>query len=523
MTRRLTTAFATLLLVSALVGGGFAAATGGVAAQTNETDASLTIEQPHYVGSDVDVDTTGNYTTYTLEGVEHNVKLDNVGPNATVIDYGIEEDEGSLSEHSAFDYYRFTADSDGTYHAYFVVETEETTTANNTTTTETVRERRVAQLDVSKTDQQAVGGDRLSDLQESANKWDDWTSTVTSIAGEGADIARQTELAGTLLDLRHNPSKALTGGFLGMFVALFITLSGLAILALFGLYHLWTTRSLRKRTNERESLEVEEADLEEKLIELDDKERNQILVNTTLLDVLEDEWSGRAMHEDLGEDAMSAWLNFSQLVGAGNLLHDRLLAMGKDGYQAAVRTDGGEDGGTITDARLVHPNVDAELAADESLVDLAEDEETAGSVADVIDITDTALVEYDLTTHDGRLADMGPTLESPDSVDELVADLDADLRRFQDNEEVYAQFLLEFVEHVREHPFTDADGRPKATRYVLSSWLKTAQINRDIFNLPLSEMHVEYLEKLLADRDPSEDADIELEKQQKGVTTNAAD
>lgn len=521
MTKRLYSVLATLLLISSLVGAGFLAATGSAAAlDDDETHADLEIQQPHYVDDDVSLDTTGNYTTYELEGSSHDIAFGGLDENASVIDYGVEEDEGSLSEHTTFDGYQFDAESDGTYHVYFVVEDEQTVTEGNETTTETVRERHVAQLAVSGTDTAYVSSTQLEEYQNAAAKWFDWESDIEAIAGPNVDVDQQTDIAGELLNLRHNPTAALTGDFLGVFLMLFITASGFMVLLLFGAYHLLTTRSLRKRTNEREELEAEEAELEEKIIELEDKKRNQVLVNTTLVDILEDEWSGRAMHEDLGEDAMTAWLNLAQLIDARNLLHDRLLAMGTEGYQAAVQT---ADDGTYTHARLIHPDDEPELADGETLV-TPDDSETATDVAAVINTDDQHLYEYDLTQFDGRLADMGPELETPDSVADLVERIDADLRRFQGDEVTYAKCLREFVEHVRDHQFTDAHGSPKQLRYVLSSWLKTAQINRDIFGLPTSDMQAEYLEKLLQDRDPTEDAELEIENQRKGVSSaNAAD
>ncbi|APX98702.1 hypothetical protein BB347_18520 (plasmid) [Natronorubrum daqingense] len=501
-----------LALITSLVGAGMA----GTAVADNQTDADLEVEQP-YADGDVNIDTSGNYTTYEVAGSSQLLTLEGVDENATVLDYGTEESEAHLSEHDSFDAYEFETDSDGTYHVYFAIEYEQDSDDGNET--ETVREDHVAQLSVSDTDTQIVAGETLDEYQSDADRWSNWESDVRAIAGDDVDVDQQTDLAGTLLNLRHNPTEALTGEFLGIVLMLFITTSGLAVLALFGLYHLVVTRQLRKRTNERESLEAEEADLEEKLTELDDQKRNRLLVNTTMFDHLEDEWSARAMHEDLGEDAMSAWLNFTQLVGAGNLLKDRLIAMGKDGYRAAV-TRGSDD--QYATARLVHPQTDPECSDDEELVAL-EEKDKISAVADAIAVDDTELVEYDLREHDTRLTEMGPELSAPDSVDELVEELDAELRRFQGNEEEYTKYLLEFVEHVREHPFTDAHGRPKRLRYVLSSWLKTAQINRDMFGMPLADMHAEFLEKLLQDHDPAEDADIEIEQHRKGVKQNAGD
>lgn len=530
---------AALLIASAIAPGALAAG----AISDHDEPAELHIEQPHYVSDDVVVDTSGNHTTYEVSGGEHLIVPNNFDQDA-LIDYGVEEEQGDLTINQDLDQLVFTAEADGTYHLYFVVEEEQTrevevepddeggetddsdadpqgedaedTAPETETETYTTQQRYVAQIQASDVNQELIGAGEREELRQDAANWQEWEESVKDVAGADANIEHQSQVALTLLNVRNNPTILITGEFWYFGFLLFGTISGLTYVAIWLFWDWFKSREQRKKINEIESMEPEEADLDEKLHEHDRQERTKALVNTNAHDWCDDEYAARGIIESFGKDNLSAWMNFSKTISGESMMHDRLLAIGKDGHKAAVRRD---DGGEIVDGRVIRPDTDEEHLGDG--VEVVEISEHVDRLAQVVDPRDDVLFEWDLSESGVQLRDVGETLDSPETIDELQERLDADLRRFQGDEEAYTKYLQEMVEHVREHPFTDADGEPKLGRYAISNFLKHAQTARDMWDMPLAQYQVEYLETLLKEHDPVEDAEIMIERDARGEDIRA--
>lgn len=517
--RRITLLLASLLVASVV-------ATTGASAALETRPADLAIEQPHYIDGDVSRSSANGTTVYEAEGDRLLLSPQNFAPG-DVVSSGVEESAGELSLDKDLGVYTFKPSKDGSYNVYWTVEeTRQTTTpsgnstangtaANATTSsteTETVRVQYTAVLRVETGDRQHIPAGELEAQREAAANWSEFEGAVKSeeVAGPDADMGEESQLAVNLLKLRHHPASALTGNFTQILLSLFITLGGLFVLLLFVVYHYLSRRSDIKFRHKRESLDAERADLEDQLLEAEERERLSALEGMDWNDIFPDDVA-RAFREAFGETVLDGFLELQESLLPSNLIRDRLEAM-SDEYVAVVEredvaTDGGEDVDESDDvaARIV----DAEVRPADELEDV-DDVETVGleepseDLVDALEWDDPELRSFDLPAQELDQSEFSTTLEGA-TLEELIQEYDVEMRQFENNREVFAEYLLEFLTSVHEHEFTDEEGRVRPIRYALNLFLRTSRLLDERHETPLAAYQSEHIAFLLANYDHDEE------------------
>jgi len=494
---------AVLLIVTSAIAGGALPAMGELGTQP----AQLAIEQPDYISEDVTQSKVNGTHVYTVHTGEVDINPQNFN-SSQVVGYGVEENAGRLTFDDRMGVFQFNSQgNEGTFTLYWEVREKRTVEDGNNTSVETVRTRYSAIIKVSSnaTYQHIPAGD-LDQQREDAANWSAFESELKNIAGSEVDVEEKTQLALDMLNLRLNPLSALSGNFTGILLALFITLSGLLVLALFGGFHLVTRLSDIKYRNRTESLKAEEDEINEKLAELNLREKKQALQNMDWNDIFDDDYRARAFRDALGETVFDGAVRLQTLVLPEHIIHDRLQAMSQAGYVGVVdredvATDGGDGDGqpAITNAELAsEDNVDE----DAETVDLSQ---PSDEFIHALDWSDTELRSFDLPN-----ADVDPdelvTKSRPMDLEELMEELEVQRQDF-DTPEEFGEYLAEFIQSVRSHDYTDDDGSPNELRYTLNTFLQLAQIMRDRQGVPLFDLLGDAVERALVDHDPVKDAE----------------
>jgi len=498
--RRATSILAVLVVVSLV------APTG--AAALEQRSADLAIDQPHYIDGEVKQSAVNGSTVYEAEGESIEIRPRNFDP-ADVRSFGVEESSGSLSYDSEMGTYVFEAGRDGTYHLYWTV--NETRVVNETVGNETVERResvRVqysAALRVESGERTHIPASQLEGIREDAANWSEFSGAVRSdeVAGPDADMGEYTQLAIDLIRLKEHPLSALTGNFTQVLLTLFITLGGMFVLLLFGLYHYLSRRSDIKFRHRRESLDAERADLEDQLLDLDERDRLSALEGMDWNDILPDDVA-RAFREAFGETVLDGYLRIQETLKPSNLVRDRLEAMSSEGYVAVVEredvaTDGGADVETrIVDARIA-PETDVEPGVE--TVDISDPSE---DLLDALDWDDPELRSFDLAAHDIDQSEFSTRLEAA-SLEELIEEYEVEMRQFDGNKEVFAAYLLEFLESVEGHEYTDEEGRVRHIRHSLNLFLRVSRILDERHETPIAGYQSDHIAYLLANYERDEE------------------
>ncbi|AUX09288.1 hypothetical protein AArcSl_1659 [Halalkaliarchaeum desulfuricum] len=485
----------TALVVLVLVGIPAAAAVDDV------QSAELEIDQPHYIDDRIVTDDSGTVTLYEASGPELLLTLENV--NGSVVDYGVEEDGGALKRHPDLDAWVFEAEADATYSLWWAVEETQVIEEDNETTTETVETRYEARLRVDQTSMQHYETGVVEDIREDAQSWQNWEDAVQSerIAGTDADIEEETDAALGLLRLRHNPIEALTGDFTSLLLTLFITLSGLVIVAMAVGAHLWSRRQDIIEQRRRRKLDAERADLEEQLDAMEAHERQAALEGLDWNDIFPDDVA-RAFRETLGETVLDGWLTIQPALDPEYLLRDRLRAMSDT--HVAVRepvSDGGGESESDRTFEWASWRLEPRGSRPENRAsEVRELDDPDQDVIEGISLDDPELVAFDLSEHADR------DFEIEVDVDELVSRLDIDLRRdFDEDPELVAKYLTEFLQSVLDHDYTDRDGRVRPVRHALNLWLRALRHIGEREGVPTARYQAQHVEMLLRTYDREEE------------------
>lgn len=143
--------------------------------------ADLIVSQPSWVESDASVDRSGDSPTYTVKGSRQEIVLASA-PHSAVMDRGIVGGgDASLQYDARLDRYVFTADSDGTYELFWIVDDSATPNTSNNTTVST-RTRYTASLDVSQTDMVTIPAERQKELKSNVGRYEEVCSEFNDAA-----------------------------------------------------------------------------------------------------------------------------------------------------------------------------------------------------------------------------------------------------------------------------------------------------------------------------------------------------
>lgn len=505
-----------------------AAAAGGDSRPLDAREARLAIEQPAYVDGDVSQRSIDGVRTYTASGERLRVQPTNFDP-ADVVDYGVEEDEATLTYDEQFGVFNFEPAAEGTYHVYFVTREQyaagNTTAANTTNSTETVRVRYEAAIrmegslntvHISQEERDQL--ERHAELGATVNATleDIRERSLPFVDNSGSDREIFRDMAGVYVNWGY-PGSFFTGSLQQIMLLLVMSLGGLFLIAVtfigFGrVYH-----KAKKKLNIFEVTEAEEGALAERQAEIDDKERQQAFQNMDWSDIFPNPTVADAFRDSMGETPKDGFDKLLRTELAPEVwIRDRLQAMGMDGWHARVeRTPTSADSdsdGRIESAELLDPGTDL----DDVDGDVIAVDDELDQLVDVLDWECDELREFDLTNADidWNAMDTKPvTLDAPT----LVEELDLQYDRFG-NDEVAAQYLDEFITTVREHEFTDSDGDPETVREHLNDLLRACQYYGDVAELPGAEVARQHVQRALSDHDENEQARQYAEEVRAGVS-----
>jgi hypothetical protein len=495
---------------------------GVVAAETtldSPESAALDIRQPHYIDDTVDVDTSGNTTTYIASGRVLYLTPTNFDTSA-VTDYGIREDAGQLTEDEATGAYQLdTEGTNGTFHVYWVVEEQQTTTANNTTTTETVTTRYTAAVQVSRTQMDHVPAGTLDEYREDAQNWREWERSLKEIAGPGVNIEQKTQTALNRLRITENPSALFTGGILALFTILVTSLGAALVFLLDRIRELLAHRQTRKELNKQKSLDADRATTEEMLDELDREETSRTTARMDISEVMESDEEAELLREVYGDTVAEVAKAHQADMLDSSVARDRLQAMALADYHAAVRWSDQHDD---LRARLVPgERVPQDVDDDEFSLPLMEEHDgepyfdNVEWVLPVLERDDDEFLRFDLADADIDRSRLDADVRTPHSVEGVAEQFREQPFQFHDDAR-YAECLRDLYEDIKANPVTKPNGQPDSVRERLEMVLTFNGKLRDRAQWPTAHIHADRYAYALDSYDPVADAEETMREAQEG-------
>lgn len=487
----------------------------GVAADT-EASANLDVTQPHYVDSDVGVDTSGDRPTYLTSGRVLYLTPENFNA-ANVTDYGIREREGELTYDADLGAYKLNTDgTNGTLHVYWVSETSRQVevTENNTTTVETVTEttRYEAAIQTENTNLQHVQPGLIDRYRSDAANWSEWESTICEITG-GADscnIQQETQQAVNQMKIIHNPTALFTGGLTAALILLFTSPGGLLLVLVDKVREHFAGRAERSRLNQIESLDSDRATVEDELDILDREKRQRNAATQDIGELIEDPHLAAAVRGTYGDTVHDVHVGYNADTRDENVAHDRLQAMALAGYSATMDYD--QDAG---EWKLhVHAPVD-DAFDDQPGVRLKDiHHEHLRGLLPWLAVDDT-FRSFDLPNADIDREQLEMRTTLPATVDEL-ADEYRD-REFEfHSAEAYAECLADLFKDIEQKPLTETDGSTDTVRDRLSSLFRFESRLEDECPLPVTSFQKHRHQTMLELHDPAESARTRLRNSREG-------
>jgi hypothetical protein len=514
---------------------GVVASAGVVAGQQSGrpvAPADLEIVQPHYVDADVGAQTGPNATTYDITGEFFRIYPQNFN-NSQVIDFGV-DGPGTLEYNAERDYYEFTPEANGTVVAYWVVRETQTVVRNNSTTTQTRSVRYQARLQAEKIDLVHQQRSEVEQLRADAANWTETVNSIQRAAGEDANIEVQLQAGINWIRVTNNPTKAFTGELGRTIQILALSLSGIFLVALTLTIHTILRWSDIRYRNTEEMIKAERGDAEDIVEDLELQERKQTLASWRWadLDGLPDPVA-REFREELG-DPLEGILDIYDRVSPMALLHDRLAAMGHDGYVGVahhdeVATDGGEDEGddgdpftsaVITGVEIVPENraPDAD-AAGVDVVDLTDLDGPRDQFLRALDASDPDLWDDRIESFDLPSAPVDrPTpaeLEAP-NIEEVTDRYIDQWERLNERREVYADFLLEWLTQADRHPIVEGDGRVNTPLLARDVLIRLDRILDEEYDMPFAGPLHEHLEFAFKQHDSAAETEQFLDDVESG-------
>lgn len=510
------------LLVLSLIAGA-APAVAQTGPQTESAD--LAISQPHYADGEIQRTTENGTVVYQGSTVPLELAPQNFDA-ANVVDYGVETEGGGaqLSYNRDFDQFVFNADADGTYQLYWSVErqVQVQNESGNGTHIETRGQRYTASIRLSNTTEmihQPAGS--LQETRKKAANWDEWNATVAEtqdVIGTSLPVKlglveapRTAEamqgMVNAYLTFRA-PLHMLTGNYTQIVTLVGMTLGGWLFVATVILPLLGVILALAYRSNRFETTEADEGRLSKRVGEQQRKEDRTKLANTTHNDIWEgDDYLPGAMREE-GEDPLTAVSSLFTKFRPRSVFHARLQAMDTAGWTAVVdrrSSDADSGGGEIIQAHLAREDA---LGDDMDTVglDVAPDD----ALLDALDWNQQEIWdEFDLADADLDPSAINETPVESHTLDEVLGLTDLDMRQFDDDTQA-AQAMIEFLEYIREHEFTDQNGEIDSLRYALEHHLRAANVLEDRFHLPV-DAYTGLFEMALLQHDAGAEAEQTLQ------------
>ncbi len=489
------------LLVLSLIGGGIV---GPAAAQTGpQTEAAeLAISQPHYADGDVQQSTSNGTVVYEAGAAPIEIAPQNFDA-ANVVDWGVETQGGNaeLTYDREFDEFEFSADADGTYELYWSVEREirVQNESGNGTHIETESQRYTALVRLSGlTEMVHQPAGELDQTRQQAEKWQEWNATVAEVqdtigtslpvkVGLAEPPSTQETLQGMVnayLTFRA-PLHMLTGNYTQILTLVSMTLGGWLFVATIIVPLLVIIAGLAYRSNRFETTEADEGKLSKRVGEQQRQEDLKQLANARHSDIWEGDDHMAGSMRDAGDDPLVAMSNLFNRIRPRQLMHARLQAMHAAGWTAVVEEWSSPDGGDGEERMVERARVAKADNVDDGLVTTTLAVDPDDDLLDALDWGQQEIWEaFDLTDVDLDPSDINETPIQNYELEEVTELADLDMRRFDDETQA-AQAMIEMLEWVREHEFTDEHGEIDSLRWWLEHQLRAANVAEDRFHLPV--------------------------------------
>jgi len=484
-------------------------------------EAGLTVEQPHYVDSGVNKQSTNGTLIYKVSGAAIRLYSDSFGMDEVVAVRS--QPDVTLEQTQSGTGWLMQPDADGSYTLTWEVD-ETVPTANGTTT-----ERRSYQatIQVSGVEGVAVVNQQeYQNAQKAAQKWRDINATAAEQASNSwiyallpgePDTEAWIDSALDKQRLVHNPASAFGSGLTLLAFAIFSLGGALAIAIALGA-HAKIVMSLSRQLNIFESIEDEEGETVKRMEREHAREKQQAVQNQKHSEVFLPHESD-AMRE-VGETPLEADVNlWADTLLPSAAVAFKARAMGADGYVGVVPEDvpltdgrGPDADGDGDEPPLLDAGRDAgarlEIVPKEDLADRDDAPAEARRVdltaadrewLDVLPVNDDAMLEFDPADVDVDREGMA-VADVQWTVKDLVVESGLEMRHFDSAAEA-GRLLRQFLEWIVERDITDADGRPREARYIAETWLRNAQIMDDKFNIPKQHL-IDILEAAIQDDDP---------------------
>lgn len=448
------------------------ASTGAVAAEP----ADLTVIQPEYVDSDVDVVTSDGDRIYNVEGPEQRLALDSAD-HENVTNTGISDGSGSLEYDETTDLYVFTPSGEGTTTLFWEVET-----GDGTVTYE-------ASLQVENIEWVHRTSEEDAAIQEDASRFQEIEREVDRLApNEETEAVLSSAL--TMYRFFDSPFSTLVADMRGALIMLLLRPGGWLITGFFLAIALLGVASGARYRNRTQKQFGDFGDIQVEKDEAFLKKARQILQQCDLNMLFPDD-AARAMREYFGRNS---WIAFKQYMLLRSPTHVKgvvLQMMAQIGYIGRVKRDEhGEiieawveqddpDGFVATDGgeaieTVSLPDLDYENADDRAFVNAVPGEQLDDDVF-VVDI-DIGKVDFPISNRE---------VDDAELLEELNPNFPED---FEDEEDL-ARMLAKLIEFVTDHPHTDEWGRSRRGMDILSFLSEIDAVLADEADFPIGYYH----------------------------------
>lgn len=489
--------FLSILIVVAVLSVAVLPATVAAANDTTRR-AELDVYQPHYVGSGVGVDESGDLNVYTTNGRVVRLQPTNFSGD-DVVEVDIQEQNGTISYDSDRDLFVFDSEGvEGTFTITWVV--DETVQKNvqdgNVTRTEnvTVRREYSAIVRTNNVDLAHVPAGNIDQLRQDAENWSEVSSLYASVGNPNKPLDAKLEFGATLVDAAHNPVKALSGDFGIAIQAVFFSAGGLIFFILWNIPHLVRSRRLRMENKELKEKIGDYESIDEALDELFSQKRKQYLKEKSWNDWFEDRtaywlrqnfapepWSGfrRIM-------AMLSPAHLNGLVAGAMLDSGRYAAVVEYDTDSSFSSDGGE---VVDDVDVVHahmvetePRTDLDATVDENERVIRQSDNLNDEITARFDVS--SLDSDILRSHEVDLRSVALPVANVADEDDFIEQMNVSIPEDFETREHFAEVIETIVRKVAASDYADPNGEIRPERDLANFLMGFASIGGEAYNQP---------------------------------------
>jgi hypothetical protein len=468
-------------------------------AQPVSDRADLTIQQPHYVDSSVEVTRGSNATTYGVRGSHFEILPENFDAS-NVVNYGVQQDGATLSFDKRTGEYIFdTGGQAGTFQVYWTVsETRQTTTAGNNSssanTTSTVsRVRYTAQIQTSTGGFAHISKQKLNGLREDSENWSAVVSTFGSIGSDDVSIEKKLQTAANWYQFSTNPFSALSGDMTATILMLVLTQGGLLVLGLIVLtpVAVFAPVAIKYRRLKDRLPDVDELDTEKlkQWRRLRKKKASEVTPHDLPL-------NGRTadkIQDILGENLVEIEDTVQRIIDHQKAKRVYLQAMAYRGDTAEIERGSDDE---IINVTLHGPEDRSESEGATPLDDLGDDKFDR-----VVEVADWSQVDLRSIRKDIPLDAVDVPISPTDTDDDLAAELEVSFPEDFESREVFAEALYEIWKYLGSHSYTDDNGAFREEQTLLNIFSMLTTVTSERYDHPDTRMYRDLFQYIASEVD----------------------